>query len=271
MVAMTSEMPVSRAARPLDPTLTAIGLAMVVSLALTLPALALDPRQFRGESVWLKPVKFQMALAIYLLTLAWFSRWLPEAVLAGRRMRIFLSAVAFGTVAEMLWIGGAAMFATASHYNSNPAMYAIYALMGAVAVLLTTVSLVFGMAFWRDRSGTLAEPLRLSLALGLILTFALTLPAAGTLSGLPGHFIGTPVTGDAVPVMGWSREVGDLRLAHFLATHALHAVPLAGLAAQAVLPRGLASGAVWGAAGLYAALTALAFVLALMGRPFPLL
>ena len=42
---------------------------------------------------------------------------------------------------------------------------------------------------------------------------------------MPGHFVGTPVTGASVPILGWSLEVGDLRVPHFLATHAMHAVP----------------------------------------------
>jgi hypothetical protein len=84
---------------------------------------------------------------------------------------------------------------------------------------------------------------------------------------LPGHFIGTPVTGAVVPIMGWSREVGDLRVAHFLAMHALHAVPLIGVAAMGLSNLALARGLVWAGALGYAALTAITFVHALAGQP----
>lgn len=251
-----------------EPILGGMGFFMILSLALTLPALWLDGRTLDGEGVWLKPVKFQIALAIYLLTLAYFARFIPRPAMAQRRMRLFLMAVAGAVVAEMIWIGGAAMFAIPSHYNTHPVMYGLYLLMGAFAVLLTTTSLVFGLAIWRDRASVLPDALRLAVALGLILTFALTVPAAGVLSSLPGPLIGTPISGAHLPVMGWSREVGDLRVAHFLATHALHAVPLAGLAAYLALGARLAVPAVWLAAGLYTGLTVLAFVQALMGQPF---
>ena len=97
------------------------------------------------------------------------------------------------------------------------------------------------------------------LGLGLILTFVLTLIAAGTMSSMPGHLVGTPVTGARLPIVGWSREVGDLRPAHFFATHALHVVPLAGFAGSRAV--------VWLAAAAFAAGTMGIFALGLMGRP----
>lgn len=136
-------------------------------------------------------------------------------------------------------------------------------------MLLTSVSLVFGLMFWRDRRPGLAEPVRLGLALGLILTFVLTVAVAGTLAQVPGPLIGTPVHGHGLPVLGWSREVGDLRVAHFLATHALHAVPLVGLGAWWALGQGAgARRVVWAGAAGFAALTVFTFVQALSGRPF---
>lgn len=255
----------------LEPILGGMGLFMILSLAVTLPALWLDGRILDGETVWLKPVKFQIALAMYLLTLSFYARWVPAAILNRRRMRLFLTAVSAAVLAEMLWIGGAAMFGIQSHYNTHPVLYGVYLLMGAFAVLLTTASLVFGLAIWRDRDSALPEALRLSLALGLILTFVLTVLAAGTLAAMPGPLIGEPVTGDSVPFMGWSREVGDLRIAHFLATHALHAVPLVGVIAHLTLGARGAVGSVWIGAGLYAGLCVFVFVWAVMGLPPPLI
>jgi hypothetical protein len=250
-----------------DPALLRIGVAVILSLLLTLPALLLDGRMFQGENVWVKPIKFQIALAVYLVTLAVFASFLPKDAATTRRLRWIGVALTLATVAELIWIGGSAMFATASHYNTHPLLYAIYALMGGLATVLILGSLMMGLSFWSDRDSHLPEALRLSLALGLILTFALTLPAAGTLSAMSGHFIGTPVTGAVVPVMGWSREVGDLRVAHFLATHALHVVPLIGVAAMGLTSPALACGLVWAGALGYAALTAFAFVQALAGQP----
>jgi hypothetical protein len=69
--------------------------------------------------------------------------------------------------------------------------------------------------------------------------------------------------------MGWSRDGGDLRVAHFFATHALHGVP-ALVCLAALLKRGDAAGARFiapGVGALYAALVFGTFGQALMGHP----
>ena len=251
-----------------EPLFAASGLLIGLSLAPTLAAMALDHRQFLGENVWLKPVKFQIALTLYLLTLAFFARWLPAGMTARLSYRIYSGLVIFAIVAELIWISGAAMYGTASHFNvTNPLLQGIYGLMGLLAVLLTSATLVHGIAIWRNPRTGLDPALHLSIALGLVLTFILTLVVAGTLASLPGHLVGTPLTGATVPIIGWSREVGDLRAPHFFATHAMHAVPVAGWLAVALLPPRVASPAVWGFAVLFTALVAASFAGALAGLP----
>jgi hypothetical protein len=251
-----------------EPRFAAGGLVLVLSLAVTSAAALIDPRLFQDEGVWLKPVKFQIALAIYLLSLAFFARWLPAGMSGRRWWRVYAGIVLFCIAAEMAWIGGAAMAGTGSHFNvASPVMAALYSVMGVFAVALTSPSLVMGIAIWRNPASGLPPALRIAIALGLVLTFALTVPVAGTMAQGDGHFVGTPLTGATVPLFGWSREAGDLRVAHFLATHAMHAIPLAGLAATALLPRRLAVAAVCAAAGLFVALVLWTFAAALAGYP----
>ena len=81
------------------------------------------------------------------------------------------------------------------------------------------------------------------------------------------HFVGTPTTGAAVPLMGWSLAVGDLRVSHFFATHAMHVVPLAVLTIAWLAPRFATrtTGVLFLAA--YSALTVATFAQALAGQP----
>ena len=140
-----------------DPMLLRIGVAVILSLLLTLPALLLDGRMLQGENVWVKPIKFQIALAIYLVTLAVFASLLPKDAATTRRLRWIGLALTLGTLAELLWVGGSAMFATASHYNPHPVMSAIYLSMGGVATVLILGSLMMGLSFWSARDSHLPE------------------------------------------------------------------------------------------------------------------
>jgi len=251
-----------------EPLFAATGLLIGLSLAPTLAAMALDQRQFLGENVWHKPIKFQIALMLYLLTLAFFARWLPAGMTARRSYRIYSGTVIFAIIAELAWVSGAAMYGVASHFNaSNPVMQGMYSLMGLFAVLLTSATLVHGIAIWRNHRTGLPPSLHLSIWLGLVLTFGLTLMVAGTMASLPGHLVGTQVTGATVPVIGWSREVGDLRAPHFFATHAMHAFPVVGVLAGALLPKRLASPAVWAFAVVFTVFITASFAGALAGLP----
>jgi hypothetical protein len=254
---MTATLTAPRRAFASDPNPQLLRLTLLVALAALplLAATAVDDRLFQGETVWLKPLKFHLALTVYTGTLALFAMLLPEGTFASRRWRAYIGLVTFCILAELLWVGAAAALGTASHFNVTGLWAPIYGLMGLAAVTLTSLSLAMGVVFWRYRS----DPLMLSIAIGLILTFLLTLPTAGTMSSMPGHLVGTPLTGARFPLMGWSLEVGDLRLPHFLATHAMHAVPLAGLTGNRA--------AVWVTALGWTTLTLWCFARALQGLP----
>lgn len=254
-----------------DPRLAVLGAVLLCSMIPTGLAMQIDPRLFQGESIWLKPLKFEFALAVYLLSLAFFARFLPAGMLDRRGFRIFSAVVILCILGEVAWIGGAAMFGTASHFNlSSPVMEGLYGLMGLFAVTLTSASLVYGIAIWRNPAGLSDAALRLSVVLGLVLTFLLTVVVAGYMSSQPGHLVGVPITDARVPVMGWSREVGDLRLPHFLATHAMHVIPLAGLVASRILSDTAALRAVWAVSAGFVLVTGASFAMAIMGLPvFP--
>ncbi len=250
------------------PVFTGLALFLTLSILPVALALHLDPRHWLGEAIWLKPLKFQIALVIYLITLAFFARFLPAGMADNPRWQLFTQAVALAVLAEMAWIGGAAALGTGSHFNvSTPLWNAIYGLMGFFAAFLTSASFVMAVAIHRNAATGLEPALKLSLVLGLGLTLPLTLIVAFTMAAGTGHLVGSPVTEARLPLMGWSREVGDLRVAHFIATHALHFVPLVGWMVAVRLPDPAARGAVILAALAWVALTFATFAQALMGKP----
>jgi hypothetical protein len=252
------------------PLFAGAALCLLVLMAPTLFAMLLDQRMFLDINVWIKPFKFQAALTIYLATLAWFAGWLPGHIAKSRWHRIFSMVVVLAVGAEMVWILGAAALGVASHFNnSSPLASGLYATMGVLAVTLTSASLVYGVAILRDRDSRLDPVLRLSVSIGLIATFVLTVAVAGTMSSNGSHFVGG-IHSDAggLAPMGWARDGGDLRVAHFFATHAMHFIPVFGFIASRVLPANSGQRAVYAFATLFVGVVGYIFVEALIGRAF---
>jgi hypothetical protein len=162
------------------------------------------------------------------------------------------------------------MYGTASHFNeTSPRMAALYAVMGGLAVLLTSATAVYAVAIARNRANRPGPAVRAALVAGLGLVLPLTLITAGTLAQNGGHWVGgTPDDSLGLPVFDWSRDGGDLRVAHFFATHAMHFVPAFGLVSLWLFGR-VRRTPVLAFAAIYTVATGLIFVQALAGRPFP--
>jgi len=252
-----------------SPRYTPLGLFLALAMLPALAALALDERLFQGVPVWTKPLKFLFALVVYLFTLAWMARFAEPSMTRRAWWRWHERAVVFAVLAEMIWIGGAAAWGVGSHYNrSNLLMAVVYPIMGVAAIVLTTASTTLAYAIHRHENSGLSPVLNSGLVWGLGLTLPLTLVTAGTLSAMPGHWVGgTPHDAGGLVLMGWSSDGGDLRVAHFFATHALHVMPLFALVAGH-LPGLPGKWAVRGFAGLYVTLVILTFTQALAGQPF---
>jgi hypothetical protein len=248
------------------PALTGVAALLAFAMIPLFFALALDDRLFQGELVWIKPLKFHAALVIYLITLAFFARYVAPTTRKSRLWRGYVAAVCIAILGEIAWIGGAASFQTASHFSIvNPWMTAVYGLMGAFAVLLTSASLVMGIAIWCNRDARLPSALHLSVVLGLITTFALTVIVAGYMSSTLSHFVG--ISTRSIAVLGWSRDAGDFRVAHFFATHALHAVPLLGVSTIRLSPVQGRTVVITGTIA-YSVFVLALFAQALSGQPF---
>jgi hypothetical protein len=248
------------------PAYTGLALLLILALIPLYAAMALDPRLFQGDSPWLKPIKFHYALSIYLISLAFFARYVSASLRATRRWRAFGAIVCIAVLYEVLWIGAAASMNVASHFNSTSQAWILaYTMAGVGAVTLTSGSLGVGIAVARNPDTGLAPAVHLSVWLGLVLTFLLTLIVAGYMSSNETHFVGTSTR--HLAILGWSRDAGDLRVAHLFATHALHAIPLVGLIATRLAPAAGRS-LVFLASLAYTALVLGTFAQALMGRPF---
>jgi hypothetical protein len=250
--------------------------AIGIQVALLLPslaALAVDERMLNGISVWSKPLKFQTSLALMLATLMLLLPFIDARARAGLGVRLAALTAAVTATAEIVYITIQAARGRASHFNTETAFEAhAYTIMGAGAALLVLSSLVVGVYLLRRPAADAPKGVQLGGGWGLILGSVLTLLTAfvlgsGQIDG-PGHWVGgvrTDIGG--LPLFGWSRTGGDLRVPHFFATHIMQALPVAGLILDRFAPRHVRTGLI-AAALLSVAVVAGTFLQALAGRPF---
>jgi hypothetical protein len=228
-----------------SPVLTAAGLLMTGVLALSLVAMLVDPRVITGAPAWLKPAKFAISTAIYMLTLAWIFTFLPE----WRRTRTVVGwMTAVILVLEVAIIDTQAWRGTTSHFNVGTVLDGVlFSIMGSAIVVQTLSSVAVAVALWRQRFTDRA--LGWALRFGLIITILgastgglMARPTAaqladaratGRLTIAGAHTVGAPDGGPGLPGTGWSVEHGDLRIPHFIGLHAMQILPLVAL----LLPR----------------------------------
>ena len=205
-------------------------IAYAVLAIVCLTASLFDERLFQGVSVWHKPFKFALSLAVYFATIGWFASLMPASYFTTARGKVLSAIPIICGFLEMLYILIQGARGEASHFNfSTPLTSILYSLMGFGAVLLVAVCLWMGASILRHR-GT-SDTWVLSVAIGLIGTFVLGGGFGAYLGGANAHWVGGETTdAGGLPLVNWSRSGGDLRVAHFFGIHAMQIIPLFGAA-----------------------------------------
>lgn len=202
----------------------------------------LDPQMVLNEPAWIKPLKFSISIAIYCATISWMlsyiqkPRWLVNTIATGTA---FLLTVELGLIILQ------AVRGVRSHFNqTTPLDSTLYAFMGSLIMTLWILNLVLVvlLLFQRFEQPLLKWSLIWGIVIailggltGLAMTEQLT-PAqqAALEAGIQpdhegGHTFGGEDGGAGLPLVGWSTEHGDVRVAHFIGLHGLQIMPLLGL------------------------------------------
>lgn len=207
-----------------------VGLAILALLPVLALACLLDPRTLAGVSVWDKPMRFSMALGIYLLSLGFYAAFISPPARARRAYRWPMLIGTASAALEMMIITLQSARGIGSHFNFATSFdSAAYGLMGIGALLLTAMMAIVAVGIARYPAATAPNgAVRLSVVWSLGLSCVLTLLTAGTIAILGGPQVGeTDASRQALRLLGWFTQTGDLRVAHFFGTHAMHTVPLA--------------------------------------------
>jgi hypothetical protein len=246
---------------------------MLAAFLFSLAGLAIDHRVITGMPAWMKPAKFAISSAIYAATVAWL---LGYVEIWPRTMRNAGRTIAAVLILEVAIIDIQAARGTTSHFNFNTPLDGIlFGVMGTAILILWLASIVVMLALFRQRFHDRAWgwTLRLAMLISVIGSGTgglMTRPTAEQVAerrmGHPvvlngGHTVGAMDGGPGVPVVGWSRDHGDLRIPHFMGLHAIQLLPL-----LFWLTRRRSVGMAWTYAASYGALFGILLWQALRGQ-----
>lgn len=198
-----------------NPLLFNIGILHLGLALVSLIGLGVDPRLVGGINPWIKPIKFDLSILIYVWTMAWILYYLPQ-----RDRRNISIGITISMLIETLCIGVQAAKGVRSHFNvSSLADGMVFNLMG-VTIAYNTYLLGKTLHLFIRKRPALPKSYRLGIQFGLV-SIILGSFIGAFMSAHMSHVVGYPDGGAGLPFLNWSTEGGDLRIAHFIGLHGL--------------------------------------------------
>jgi len=249
-----------------NPVLT-ISSGIFILLSLVIGFLSLfETSEVLGINLWIKPLKFSISIAIFLLT----SIYLMVPLSYGSSKLNLLSWV---LVITMFVEIGAIIFQAArgqtSHFNiTDPIGSILFPLMGVAIVVAYSVYCVFLYDYAQNPPASFSLDLKWAVIIGITI-FLFGAVSGFMMAGSLQHTVGVEDGGPGLPFLNWSTIAGDLRVSHFFSIHAIQVLPLTALLLsflnlneKARLISVVSIGSIW------ALLTLFTWIQAIAGKPF---
>ncbi|HEX5655387.1 MAG TPA: hypothetical protein VFX58_20090 [Chitinophagaceae bacterium] len=186
--------------------------------------LFLDETQLLGVNRWLKPMKFYLSVGLMIWTMGWLMHYLDDKKKVHRYSWIIVFSMFFENGLILLQ----AIRSTTSHFNNKTATDSIiFSFMGLFILIFTIVCVLICIEFFRQKTFSIPASYVWGIRLGLLFFIIFSIEG-GMMLGLSKHTVGAADGEAGLPLLNWSREYGDLRIAHFFGLHSLQLLPLAG-------------------------------------------
>jgi hypothetical protein len=208
-------------------------------------------------SAWLKPLKFFLSLGIFCWTILWYLYYLNEPKIVEQYSYATILIMSF----EVTYITIKAGREQLSHFNTSSAFNGImFSLMGIAISVFTIWTGYIGYLFFIKTFPELPIAYVWGIRSG-ILFFVVFAFEGGVMGAKLSHTVGAKDGSKGLPLTNWSKQHGDLRIAHFIGMHALQIIPLfafyvAKNKEQVVV-----------IAFIYFIITSLLFIQAMLGKP----
>lgn len=183
-----------------------------------------DNTEILGINRWIKPFKFFISVAVWSWSMAWYTIYLDRR----RAVSIYSWIFVILMTLEQAAITGQAARGVQSHFNVSSAFDGmIFSIMGIVITIVTLWTLFIGILFFLQKRFTIPMSYVWGIRLGILL-FSVSCFEGGYMAARLSHTVGGADGGPGLPLVNWSTQYGDLRVAHFMGLHALQFLPLFG-------------------------------------------
>jgi len=197
------------------------------NLAVAIVCLVLIPSeetQILGANRWLKPFKFYASVGIMVLTMGWLLYYLNST----KKIKLYSWLIVVSMFFENGLIITQAIRNTTSHFNTTSSLNGIiFQAMGVFIIVFTITIILICISFFRQKQFSIPDPYVWGIRLGILFFLFFSLEG-GMMLGLLKHTVGGPDGGPGLPIVNWSTQYGDLRIAHFIGIHSLQVLPLFG-------------------------------------------
>lgn len=197
------------------------------NLAVAIACLILMPfeeTQLLGVNRWLKPFKFYASVGIMVLTMGWLLYYLRSA----KKIKLYSWLIFISMFFENGLIITQAIRNTTSHFNITSSLNGIiFKAMGFFIVVFTVTIILVCVSFFKQKQFSIPDAYVWGIRLGILFFLFFSLEG-GMMLGLMKHTVGGPDGGAGLPMVNWSTQYGDLRIAHFVGIHSLQVLPLFG-------------------------------------------
>jgi hypothetical protein len=177
--------------------------------------------QVYNVNAWYKPFKFAFSTFLFAWAMAWYCYYLSNF-----NIKLFNWSVIILLGFEIFYIAFQANKGQLSHYNiSTPVYSALYSMMALAASAVTIYTAYVGLLFFTNSFPELPNYYLWAIRFGIILFVIFSFEGFAMGSRL-NHSVGALNDNSSWFIIGWSKTVGDLRVAHFIGMHALQVLPV---------------------------------------------
>jgi len=174
-----------------------------------------------GVNAWLKPLKFALSTAIFVWSMAWFTGYIVNF---NKDLFAWTTIILLGF--EIVYIAWMASQGKTSHFNVSTDLNRIlFSMMALAATLVTLYTAYVGLLFFTDRVVPLEKHYLWAIRFGIWI-FVIFAFEGFLMGSRMSHSVGLVNDNSNLFILGWSKIVGDLRVAHFVGMHALQVLPL---------------------------------------------